>query len=126
MISPRGTYDLQLHDTYFVIPTVQIAISLSMYLGIIGLSYWFLRRYRFANWLTYTNVTLTILSLLVFTLLSSFQVELLQNDLQTFKAINKYSWVLTFMFLVSQFLLIINLAIGLIRGKVKEPAENIT
>mgnify|MGYP001796452208 FL=1 len=43
LIRSNSSLDLQLHDTYFVVATIQIGIPLCIVLGILGLAYWVVR-----------------------------------------------------------------------------------
>lgn len=117
LFNPKGTFDLQLHDTYFVTTLKQIALCFSIFLTVIGFIYWLLRDYRFSNWLNILVAVVTICSLIGFTLISAFQLKIVGNNFQLHKTLNSIAWILLITFILSQVLLMINLAIALIRGK---------
>lgn len=117
LICPRGTFDLQLHDTYFVITSNQVAIISSIFLGLVGLLYWLLKEFDFVIWLRTLTVVSTIICVIGLILLSIFQIKIVQNNFQFYRPIQYIGWLLLFIFLITQFLFILNLGIALKKGK---------
>ncbi len=63
-LKPDKTLDINVHDTYFVIGLISLAVLISIIFGILGLGYWVvikLKR-RLVNWLTIIHLIITVIS----------------------------------------------------------------
>lgn len=115
LLSARSIVDFQLHDTYFVSASVHLGLLLAMVLLLIGLVYWLARSLRLVSWMTATHLFLTVLFFLaigVGIMLSSY---FSLGDFRFFARINAVISVLVVAVVMSQFLFLLNLFIGLIR-----------
>ena len=117
LICPRGTFDLQLHDTYFVITSSQAAVASCLFLGFMGLVYWAAKDYSFIKWLTILTVVSTLFSITGLILLSIFQLKIAQSSFHLHGTIQQTGWSLLVIFIISQFLTVVNFGIAIVRGK---------
>ena len=60
IIGWNNTIDIQLHDTYFVIASIHMGVLFSIYLGVIGIIYWLIRKKKLVDWMTVIHVVITI------------------------------------------------------------------
>lgn len=54
------TYDLQLHDTYFILGFAHVAVPLMAWMTLSGIIYWLFRHAGLIGWLTVIHVLVTI------------------------------------------------------------------
>jgi len=101
------SFDLQLHDTYFVMSTFHLGIAGSIILAITGLLYWFVKSKVLINWMISVHVVVTI-GTIVFLLFIGYNKTLLNFTSQV-------GVIVIALFLVSQLIFIINLAVSLLR-----------
>jgi len=76
------TFEINIHDTYYVFDIIYIAIILSIFLGFIGLGYWmiFKIKMQLINWLTLVHVIVTISGFLAIIIINLYTPELIQDD----------------------------------------------
>ncbi|WP_396634095.1 hypothetical protein [Maribacter sp. R86514] len=76
------TFEINIHDTYYVFDIIYIAIILSIFSGFIGLGYWviFKIKMQLINWLTLVHVIVTISGFLAIMIINLFTPELIQDD----------------------------------------------
>lgn len=117
IIGYNRTIDLQLHDVYFVIASMQIGVLFSIILGIIGFVYWLFRNKKLVNWMTLVHViiTISIFGLIVLTGLVFRQV--VSGDFISFRTVNQFLITIILIALFSQLIFLINLVFSLIRNK---------
>ena len=107
--------DINVHDTYYIIAYLHLAILISILFGIIGLGYWIMlkAKRKLSKWLTLLHVTLTFAGLiLIYSLLRSssqsefpiFDDQSYPNSLLTFSAL---------LLIFSQSTYVINIIIGI-------------
>lgn len=114
-----NTIDIQLHDTYFVIASIHFGVLFSIYLGIIGIIYWLIRKKRLVDWMTVIHVVITILTFALIIITCLILQKIIEGGFETFRTINKIIFVLVLIALLSQFIFIANLIFGSIRNKQK-------
>lgn len=104
--------ELQIHSTYLVFSSIQLAIILSLILGVLGGLYWMFREYKLVNVLSWIHAGGTSLGILGFSIMAVFQTLFAVDNLDAMK-VN----LITILVLI-QFLFIVNMILGLCRGKV--------
>ena len=114
-----NTIDIQLHDTYFVIASIHIGVLFSIYLGIIGIIYWLIRKKTLVDWMTVIHVVITILTFALIIITGLIFQKTIEGDFETFRTVNQILFVVILIALLSQLMFIINLAFGSIRNKPK-------
>ncbi|WP_036155256.1 hypothetical protein [Maribacter forsetii] len=77
LLKPDKTLDINIHDTYFVIALLHLAVLISIIFGILGLGYWVVIKLnrRLVNWLTIIHLIITVLSLCLILLIPFFLPE---------------------------------------------------
>ncbi len=118
IIGWNNTIDIQLHDTYFVIASIHIGVLFSIYLGVIGLIYWLIRKKKLVDWMTVIHVVITISTFALIITGLIFQ-KIIEGDFETFRTVNQILFVVILIALLSQLIFITNLTFGLIRNKPK-------
>ena len=63
LVSPNSAFDIQLQDTYFVIPISQFFFLVAFLFLLLGLGYWWVKNKPLNKWLTLIHVVITILAL---------------------------------------------------------------
>ena len=61
ILKKSNTFDIQLHDTYYVVTAIHFALALSIGLLTKAFLYYLTRSYRYSKFLCYVDVMLTIL-----------------------------------------------------------------
>lgn len=117
LIDIGSALDIQMHDTYFVITSFHLGILLSIILALIGFLYWLVKEKRLINWMTFIHVIVTLLTFLIIVLAGLSFKNLVQSDFGMFRVINQLIFVLVFVSIVSQIVLLINLIISSIRNE---------
>ncbi|KOP38447.1 hypothetical protein DBB36_12890 [Flavobacterium sp. WLB] len=106
--NPDSTLDINVHDTYFVIAHIHIAVVLSLLYFLMGLGYWFIQKVfkkQLIKYLTAIHIVILIGSFISYWLLMLY-FKLFPTD--AFPLFDDYQ--LVNMLLVSQLLLIIFIA----------------
>jgi heme/copper-type cytochrome/quinol oxidase subunit 1 len=119
IIGWNNTIDIQLHDTYFVIASIHIGILFSIYLGVIGIIYWLIRKKQLVDWMTVIHVVITISTFALIIITGLIFQKIIEGDFETFRTVNQILFVVILIALLSQLIFIINLTFGLIRNKPK-------
>jgi len=118
LLFSESSFDLQWHDTYFVIAGIHLSIVLSLFLVVLASIYWLLRDYHLIHILTIFHVFVTISSIIGIDILTILQSLWLENDIQFYFKLNRIGIILLVILLTTQIFLFINIIVGLIRGKV--------
>ena len=108
----NSTFDIQIHDTYLVISSSDLAIVVSLIFGLLGLGYWLMRAYKRIHWLEIFHIVLTILSIVGFVSMS-----ILQQDQYDLRLSGRLAIIFLLVFILAQLLFLINLSISLFRGQ---------
>ena len=119
IIGWNNTIDIQLHDTYFVIASIHIGILFSIYLGVIGIIYWLIRKKKLVDWMTLIHVVITISTFALIIITGLIFQKIIEGDFETFRTVNQILFVVILIALLSQLIFITNLTFGLIRNKPK-------
>lgn len=118
-ITPDKSFDLQLHDTYFVIPSIHMALLISIYLILIGSIYWLVREYKTIRILDTIHSIVTSFGLFAISIIVFAQTIKPENAIRGFTILNSIAMVILALLIFVQIIFIINLIIGIIRGKQK-------
>lgn len=115
--------DINVHDTYFVISNLHLCILISIYFGIVGLIYWWLKRRKrkLNKWLKLFHIIITIggvllLFPLVYYLFNSIQSSYAVN-LEKYYYLNLIIFVISILVLFGQLLFLINVLLGVFKSK---------
>ncbi len=73
-------FDLQMHDTYFIVRQFDIWIRISSSFAVIGLIYWALRNYKLVNWMTRLHVISSLMFVFYIANLGDYQYHLIDNE----------------------------------------------
>lgn len=119
IIGWNNTIDIQLHDTYFVIASIHIGVLFSIYLGVIGIIYWLIRKKKLADWMTVIHVVITISTFALIIITGLIFQKVIEGDFETFRTVNQILLVVILIALLSQLIFLTNLIFGLIRNKPK-------
>lgn len=111
--------DIQQHDTYYVIARLHFQVAVSIFFGVIGLVYLLLEKFALVRFLTFLHVIATIIFLSYLILFSNFFRAI--SDTVTFISssqevhlVGQWSYLI---FICSNFLFLVNIVIGLFRGR---------
>lgn len=119
IIGWNNTIDIQLHDTYFVIASIHIGVLFSIYLGVIGIIYWLIRKKKLFDWMTLIHVVITISTFALIIITGLIFQKVIEGDFETFRTVNQILFVVILIALLSQLVFLTNLIFGLIRNKPK-------
>ena len=118
ILSGDAVLDINVHDTYYVIAYLHLAILISILFGIIGIGYWvmLITERKLSKWLNWTHIGLTFGGTLVVWILSKFN----RTEFMEYEFNNNLTLIITliilFMFF-GQLIFPINIIYGLIRNK---------
>lgn len=73
-LKPDKALDINIHDTYFVIAIMHLALLISIIFGILGFGYWVVIRLnrRLVNWLTVIHLIITVIGFCLIILIPYF------------------------------------------------------
>ncbi len=121
-----NTFDINIHDTYFVIAHLHFAIFLSLTYYLIGLGYWIVQKAmkrKLINVLTIIHSAILNGSFLVYWLVIGYSKAFLETPFPLFdnyQLINQTLVILTILILlIGQPIYIINLTIGIFKKQKK-------
>lgn len=110
LLNRSNSLDVQFFDTYYVLDSISIGIGLILFLSMSGFMYWFLRDKKLIRWMTSLHLIVSI----GFTLSLLFMIVLEYN-----LSIDPIMLMLLSVIILSQFVFILNIGIGLIRNRSK-------
>nr|WP_298996642.1 cbb3-type cytochrome c oxidase subunit I [uncultured Allomuricauda sp.] len=123
MLSGDATLDINIHDTYYVIANLHLAVLISFVFGIIGGGYWITQRVggKLSTWLSAIHIFVTIGGLLVIFLLPLFTFSSYsESSFPAYDDLVIKNLVLVcvlFSIALGQLLYLINLVLALIQKK---------
>ena len=124
ILNPDGAFDLQFHDTYFVFFSLHLAIVFSLFLGLLGGIYWLFRAYHLINILSLTHAFTTSIAMLGITLVAIFQNIYRARNYEFLNQLNSIGFLLIAILIIIQLIFIINIIIGLVKGRKENPKKN--
>lgn len=113
-ISNDTVTDINIHDTYYVIPVIYFTLAFALIYAVAASMYWLLRNFRLVRALTLFHTVISIGALVLFwTLIPILRAT---DDLFVQRA-ETAEWILYFAAIFAQLLFIINITIGLTKGR---------
>ena len=114
VIDSDSVSDINIHDTYYVIPEIYFTVAFTILYLIAGSIYWLLRNFRLMKFLTVAHTFLSIVIVILFwTLLPIFRM----TDNIFVQRAETTQWILYAVAIFAQQLFIINITISLIKGR---------
>ncbi len=119
-LSGDGPLDINVHDTYFIIYHIHLAMLISIIFGIIGFGYWIMQKAnrRLSKWLNLTHVVLTIGGLLLIRILLQLfrepETETLISDFDFNENLNIAMFIIALIVIFGQIVYPINIIRGII------------
>lgn len=111
----ESAIDVQMHDTYFVIASIQLGIFFSIYLGIAGTIYWLLRNKKQVKWMTIFHVITTITACSFMMVISVIFSIAVKSNFEMFELLNVGFFFLILLFFLGQIHFLINIIVSVIR-----------
>lgn len=117
---------MQIHDSYFASTPTQLAIFSTILLGSSGAIYWLCRNHKLIGLLSIVHSVTTAVSIiglavssLIQSLSESYKLQsiLERNNLEYWRILNSISILVLLLLVAIQFVFLINVAVGLIKGK---------
>ena len=120
ILSENAVLDINVHDTYYVIPYLHLAILISILFGIIGMGYWIMQKAerKLSKWLNWTHLGLTFGGIIVVWILTKFY----RTETMEYEFNNNLTLIITLiiiLMIVGQLIFPINIIYGLIKKKNK-------
>ncbi len=114
---PAEAIDIQLHDTYWVIPYYHLAIPITVLLMGIGLLYWCFRKKGLIQWITIFHILTTVLPIWVLFIKCGFPKEDGVGDYIEGDTISRSLpyLILLLLFILGQILFVLNLLMVLFK-----------
>lgn len=114
---PKETFEIQWHDTYFVIAFWHALLALFFYFGVNMGLYWMVKNRKLVRWMTLFHLITTAIFILCFIIFGYTNNKYLIMDFcstypSRFQQVFVYSILL---FLLSQLIFLLNLLISLLR-----------
>lgn len=118
-LSDKNTFDINIHDTYYVVEQGFVNTALSVFCAITGLGYWFVIRLsgKLLKWLTIIHILSVIIGVFFIGILPQFFLKpttKITNYL-FYENMDYCSFIIAIIILFVQILYPINLVIGLLR-----------
>ncbi len=112
------SFDIRMHDTYFVFAIAHVLILLSFLCMFYWTIYKFTTAILYSAILSWLHIIFTLLTFLFIALLVVFNnslIEKLSNDFSLFSIYKSIYFIVFFVFVIAQLLLFINLTGGIIK-----------
>jgi heme/copper-type cytochrome/quinol oxidase subunit 1 len=119
--SKKNTFDINIHDTYYVVEHGLIPTVISLFFGIIGFGYWLILKFngKLSKILSITHILLTIGGLVIIRILLELyrepKTESLMFDYNFNENLNMIMLIISLIILFGQIIYPINLFIGLMK-----------
>lgn len=117
----KSTFDINIHDTYYVVENGLVPIGISVYFGIIGFGYWLILKFngKLSKVLSIAHILVTIGGLLairiLFELYREPKPEFLLSDYNFNEKLNMVILIISLVVIFGQIIYPINLFIGLMK-----------
>jgi heme/copper-type cytochrome/quinol oxidase subunit 1 len=115
----RSYFDINIHDTYFVMAQADLFILTGLWFGLCGLGYWILfkLKIRVFPWMHWVHFVLSLLPFLMMSLTNYISPEPSFENLTLLKRMD-YAWFLVVLgFLVGQTLYFLNILVSTLLAK---------
>lgn len=118
ILSGDTMLDINVHDTYYVIAYLHLAILVSILFVIIGIGYWIMQKAgrKLSKWLNWTHIGLTFGGTLVVWILTKFY----RTEIMEYEFNNNLTLIITLVVLlmiIGQIIFPINIIYGLTKKK---------
>ena len=120
LLSGDAELDINVHDTYYVIAYLHLAILISILFGIIGIGYWFMLKAnrQLSKWLNLTHIGLTFGGPIVVWILTLFyRTEILEYEFNN--NLTVIIILIILLIVLGQLIFPINIIYGFIKKKNK-------
>ncbi|MBT0607785.1 cbb3-type cytochrome c oxidase subunit I [Aequorivita echinoideorum] len=120
ILSRDSVLDINVHDTYYIIAYLHLAILISIFFGIIGIGYWIMLKAdrKLSKWLNWTHIGLTFGGTLVVWILTKFyRTEIMEYEFNY--NLTLMITLIILLMIVGQLIFPINIIYGLIKKKNK-------
>ena len=125
-LNRKETLDINVHDTYYVINNLHLAIILSIFLAIISLGYFLIKIFSIPliNWMTISHILITIFGMLIIYILfriqlnfevKSYDIESILKYSKTIQRVNFTLFSVLIVVLLSQLVFLINFAVSIFK-----------
>ena len=114
-LGPDSIFDLQLHDTYYVVSSFHFAIVCSLLFGFFGAIYWLFRERKLIHFLSILHAFTSVISFMGLTVTGVYSHHFNDGSLETFTLVQKVYSGFIFLFFGIQIPFVFNIIIGLIR-----------
>lgn len=125
-LNRKETLDINVHDTYYVINNLHLAIILSIFLAIISLGYFLIKIFSIPliNWMTISHILITIFGMLIIYILfriqlnfevKSYDIESILKYSKTIQRVNFTLFLVLIVVLLSQLVFLINFAVSIFK-----------
>lgn len=125
-LNRKETLDINVHDTYYVINNLHLAIILSIFLAIISLGYFLIKIFSIPliNWMTISHILITIFGMLIIYILfriqlnfevKSYDIESILKYSKTIQRVNFTLFSVLIFVLLSQLVFLINFAVSIFK-----------
>lgn len=108
-------FDINIHDTYYVIDQMHIAVLLIVLYWIAGTIYWVLRNFRLVRLITLIHITISVVGVVLFWILWPLLSYIDRINFSDYA--NAAAILIPAVVLIAQVLFIINCLTGLLRWK---------
>ncbi len=120
ILSGDSVLDINVHDTYYIIAYLHLAIMISILFGIIGIGYWIMTKAdrKLSKWLNWTHIGLTFGGTLFVWILTKFY----RTEIMEYEFNNNLTLIITLiivLMIIGQLIFPINIIYGLIKKKNK-------
>ncbi|WP_203257597.1 cbb3-type cytochrome c oxidase subunit I [Hyunsoonleella ulvae] len=120
ILSGDTAWDINVHDAYYVIAHLHLAILISILFGIIGIGYWIMQKTgrKLSKWLNGTHIGLTFGGIILIWVLTKFY----RTEIMEYEFNNNLTLIINMIILlmiIGQLIFPINIIYGLIKKKNK-------
>ena len=120
ILSGDAVLDINVHDTYFVIAYIHLAILISILFGIIGIGYWIMLKAekKLSKWLNWTHIGLTFGgTLTVWVLTEFYRAEIMEYGFNS--NLTLIIILVILLMIIGQLIFPVNIIYGLLKNKKK-------
>ncbi len=120
ILNRNTVLDINVHDTYYVIAHLHLAILLSILFGIIGIGYWVMQKVdrQLSKWLNWAHLGLTFGgTFLVWILTKFYRTEIMEYEFNNY--LTMVITIVVLLIILGQLIFPINIIYGLMKKKNK-------
>ncbi len=118
ILSGDTVLDINVHDTYYVIPYLHLAMLISILFGIIGIGYWIMQKAdrKLSEWLNWIHIGLTFGG----TLIVGILIQFYRTEIMEYEFNSNLTLIISLIILIvvlGQLVFPVNIIYGLIKKK---------